>query len=213
MKRTVKLWMLVLVVIVTLVACNNEEKNTDDENENPKQEEKQQETEGADDQNKSDEKEETETSGKKNIKVEDQLDLKIGDTGTFDTTIGTYEMTVEKAKLVGPKLDDVETELDNLILLDIRIKNISNEVITVDDIMLSMEVTDDLEGSGFFDSSNAFDSVEEFTGIIKPGEERTGQFITEVYNSETYYFREDPGNVAAGGSNQVIWNMPADEVK
>ncbi|MBB5147452.1 hypothetical protein HNQ35_002681, partial [Cerasibacillus quisquiliarum] len=24
---------------------------------------------------------------------------------------------------------------------------------------------------------------------------------------------EDPGNVAAGGSNQVIWTIPADEAK
>ncbi|MBB5147058.1 hypothetical protein HNQ35_002275 [Cerasibacillus quisquiliarum] len=79
--------------------------------------------------------------------------------------------------------------------------------------MTSLEVTDNLEGSGFFDASPSFDNVEVLTGTIQPGEEVSGQFITEAYDSEKYYFREDPGNVAAGGSNQVIWTIPADEAK
>ncbi|WP_284139665.1 DUF4352 domain-containing protein [Virgibacillus sp. LDC-1] len=212
MKKMVTLIVFMLFLAVSLIACNNEEKNTDDENKD-NQEEKQQETEEKDDQNKSYEKEETKTSGKKNIKVEDQLDLKIGDTGTFDTTLGTYEMTVESAKLVGPEFEGIESRLDNFILVDLKIKNTSNETLQVEDLMMSMQVTEYLDGSGFTDSSKLFENLKTFSGSINPGEEMHGQFIAEIYESETYYFRENPGTVAGGGSNQVIWNMPAEEVK
>ncbi|WP_330948631.1 DUF4352 domain-containing protein [Virgibacillus sp. MG-45] len=207
MKKMVTLIVFMLFLAVSLIACNNE-----DENQNL-DEEKQQETEGTDDKNKSEEKEEAKTSGNKNIKVEDQLDLVIGDTGTFDTTIGTYEMTIESAKLVGPEFEGIESQIDNFILVDLTIKNMSDDSLNLEDVMMSIQVTEDLDESGSHDSSHVFDSVNTFLGSINPGEEAKGQFIAEVYNSETYYFREDPGNVAAGGSNQVIWNIPAEEVK
>ena len=146
------------------------------------------------------------------ITTEDQLDLTLGDTGKFDTTLGTYEMTVESAELL-EELDGVESEFDYLILINLSIKNTSDHDLDVEDLMYSMEATHDIEGSGYSDQSHNFKSVEELTGIVKPGEEISGQFITHIYEADEYYFREDTGNVAAGVSNQVIWTIPADEAK
>ncbi|HEY4601395.1 MAG TPA: hypothetical protein VIG73_09020, partial [Cerasibacillus sp.] len=82
-----------------------------------------------------------------------------------------------------------------------------------DDIMSSIEITDNLEGSGYTDSAGAFESIQELTGTIKSGEEITGQFITDIYEADVYYFRENPANVDIGVTNQVVWTIPADEAK
>ncbi len=193
----------ILFIVVMLTACNNE--TEDEANENQATSQKQHEKEEKD--------ETTNSDGEKNTKVEDQLDLKIGDTGTFDTTIGTYEMTLHTAELKGAELDGVTSQLDAFILLNIAIHNTSQKDLSIEDIIMSMEVTDNLEQTGSLDGAGAFESIEEFTGVIKPGEEKTGQFIAEVFEADKYYFREDPGNVAAGGSNQVIWNIPISEVE
>ncbi|WP_170226745.1 hypothetical protein, partial [Cerasibacillus quisquiliarum] len=141
-------------------------------------------------------------NGTSEITTEDQLDLQLGDTGKFDSTLGTYDMTVKSAELL-KELDGKEAQFDYLILINLSIKNTSNHDLDAEDLMYSMEVTHGLEKSGFGDASAAFDSVEELTGTIQPGEELSGQFITEVYEADEYYFREIEGNVAGGVSNQV----------
>ncbi|HLR59546.1 MAG TPA: DUF4352 domain-containing protein [Pseudogracilibacillus sp.] len=146
-------------------------------------------------------------------KGQDQLDLVIGDTGTFDTTLGTYEMTLDKAELKGEEYDDVITELDEIILLDITIKNTGDKVLDISELIVSMEITDDLDHSGDPNSADLFENVEEFTGNLEPGEEKSGQFITETFDSDEYFFRKDPGSVAGGSSNQVIWIIQKDEIK
>ncbi|HEY4602315.1 MAG TPA: hypothetical protein VIG73_13700, partial [Cerasibacillus sp.] len=82
-----------------------------------------------------------------------------------------------------------------------------------DDIMSSIEITDNLEGSGYTDSAGAFESIQELTGTIKSGEEIIGQFITDIYEADEYYFRENPALVSTSVSNQVIWTIPAEEAK
>ncbi|HEY4602318.1 MAG TPA: hypothetical protein VIG73_13715 [Cerasibacillus sp.] len=121
-------------------------------------------------------------------------------------------MTVESAELL-EELDGKEAQFDYLILIDLKLKNTSDHDLDVDDIMTSLVVTDDLDGPGFPDAAPAFDSAKELSGTIKTGEELTGQFITEAYDSHKYYFKVLSGTVAAGGSNQVIWTIPADEAK
>lgn len=49
--------------------------------------------------------ESAEQSESKDEEVGDQRALVVGETGTFVTTLGTYEMTVESAEIVGTELD------------------------------------------------------------------------------------------------------------
>ncbi|HEY4602316.1 MAG TPA: DUF4352 domain-containing protein [Cerasibacillus sp.] len=210
MKRMVQL-IFVILISISLIACST--KNGEEAKESDNNVVNEENNDGKDNED-ADSKDNDGDSGKSSseITTEDQLDLKLGDTGKFDTTLGTYEMTVESAELL-EELDGKEAQFDYLILIDLKLKNTSDHDLDVDDIMTSLEVTDNLEGSVFFDASPSFDSVEVLTGTIQPGEEISGQFITEAYEADEYYFREDPGNVAAGGSNQVIWTIPADEAK
>lgn len=148
-----------------------------------------------------------------NDSAEDQRDLTIGETGTFVTTIGTFEMTVEAAEIVGTELDGEESLFDELIVLDLTVKNVGDEAIVIEDIMHDMEITDDLEASGSSNGAEMFDSIELFEGELQPGEEKAGQFIGDIYTANEYYFGKAEGNVAAGTSNQVIWTIQDTEAR
>lgn len=144
------------------------------------------------------------------VGVEDQLDLKIGDTAKFDTTLGTYEITLHSVKLI-EDLDGETSELDELMVLDLTVKNTSETNMDVSDLVGSIEVTDDLEGAGFSDVSGYFSSIETIEGELAPGEEKSGQMITDVYHSDKYFLRKSPGLVAAGTTNDAIWTIQAEE--
>ncbi|HEY4601380.1 MAG TPA: hypothetical protein VIG73_08945 [Cerasibacillus sp.] len=200
MKRLTLILTALLVSTFILAGCSDDKDETKESDNNVVNEEN------------NDGKDNDSDKGSSEITTEDQLDLKLGDTGKFDTTLGTYEMTVESAELL-EELDGVESEFDYLILINLSIKNTSDHDLDVEDLMYSMEVTDNIKGSGHPDQAHNFESVKELTGIIKPGEEISGQFITHAYESDEYYFREMEGNVAGGVSNQVIWTISADEAK
>ncbi|MBB5147453.1 hypothetical protein HNQ35_002682 [Cerasibacillus quisquiliarum] len=215
MKRLTLILTVLLISTFMLVACSDDKDEAKESDNNVVNEENNDGKDNDEAEKDDNTKDNDDDSGKSTseITTEDQLDLKLGDTGKFDTTLGTYEMTVTSAKIIDSELDGNEPYNYGFILLDITIKNTSNHDLDAEDLMISMEVTDNLDGSGHIDSSGAFESVQELEGTIKPGEELSGQFITDIYESDEYYFREDPGNVAAGGSNQVIWTIPADEAK
>ncbi|HEY4601393.1 MAG TPA: hypothetical protein VIG73_09010 [Cerasibacillus sp.] len=202
MKRLTLILTALLISTFILAGCSDDKDETKESDNNVVNEENNDGKDNEDDSDKS----------ASEITTEDQLDLTLGDTGKFDTTLGTYEMTVESAELL-EELDGEESQFDYLILINLSIKNTSDHDLDVEDLMYSMEVTEMIDGSGFSDQSHVFESVEELTGVIKPGEEISGQFISDIYESDEYYFRERSGNVAAGGSNQVIWTIPADEAK
>ncbi|HEY4601382.1 MAG TPA: hypothetical protein VIG73_08955 [Cerasibacillus sp.] len=214
MKRLTLILAVLLISTFMLVACSDGKNETKEQDNNVVNEENNDGKTNDDVEKDDDSKDNDGDSGKSTseITTEDQLDLKLGDTGKFDTTLGTYEMTVESAELL-EELDGEESQFDYLILINLSIKNTSDHDLDAEDLMYSMEATHDTEGSGYSDQSHNFKSVEGLSGIIKPGEEITGQFITHIYEADEYYFREDTGNVAAGWSNQIIWTIPADEAK
>jgi len=147
------------------------------------------------------------------ITEDDQIDLKMGDTAIVQTSIGTYELTVDDAEIVGAELDGVSTELEQLIVLDLTFKNVDDRTLNAEDIMSSLGITDILEVSNNHNSAEAYESIDDFEGELEPGEERKTQFIADVYIGEEYYFRQNPGVVAAGTSNDVMWTITAEEAE
>lgn len=227
MKRSFMLAAILFTSAFILGACGDDDKKDEpnkevDETETGNEEDQEASDDsesGADEDDSATEEDEdseessSEKDGSFKIKTEDQLDLGIGDTGKFDTTLGTYELTLDKAELLGKELDGEETFADELILLDVTIKNTSEETLHIEDLMESMEITEDQDKSGYEDAAGAFDSLEKFEEELKPGEESSGQFISNVFNAEEFYFMKTPGNIAGGSSNQVIWTIKADEAK
>ncbi|MEN2465079.1 hypothetical protein [Ornithinibacillus sp. JPR2-1] len=199
MKKLLLILMFMMSTMLLLTACSNEELNDNQQDKN--------ETNG--DASPGDKS----SNGRFSSEVEDQLDLTVGDTGVFHTTLGRYEMTLNSAKLLGTELDGEETLLDELILLEITVKNIGENEILIEEVMESMGVSDKKNGSNYYDGAEDFESIEKFTGTLAPGEEKTGEFITDVYAGDEYYFKKDSGNVGAGSSNQVMWTIKPDEAR
>lgn len=220
MKRLLISMIALMFLTGVLVACSDgandqaedEEDNVTeetDETENKVVEEE--EDVEADNEDSAEDDDSKSTGGRFESSVEDQLDLRIGDTGIADTTIGKFELTVDSAEIVGPELDGVESVLEEIIVLNLTFKNIGDEVIIAEDIMSMMGITDNIDGSNYHNNPEAFESIDTFEGELQPGEERKTQFVAHIYEADEYYFRMDPGNVASGSTNQILWTISAEE--
>lgn len=199
MMKIVKSAFILFVVLLVLGACSNDTSKEKVENT-----ENEAESISPDEEDVNDSMEE---------EGQDQLDLLVGDTGTFVTTLGTYEMTLNDAALKGKEFEGVKSTRDDIILLDITIKNTEDDTLDLEDLIYSMEIADDLEGAGSGDNAEGFDTVDAFKGEIEPGEEKSAQFLTTVNTADEYFFRKDSGIVATKGSNQVIWTIKTEEIK
>ena len=201
MKRIYLLMVTVSLVLSLLVACsNNSSTNVDEDGNTGTDVTNENETQ----QNLEEEKEDDE------VTVEEQLDLKIGDTGTIQTSIGTYELTIESAEIV-TELDGLESMLEELIILDMTFKNIGDKAIVAEDILAMIGITGNFDGSNNHNSAEAYPSIDNFTGEFGPGEEIKTQFIADIYVADEYYFRPDRGVVSAGTSSDVMWTITAEE--
>lgn len=195
-----------------LIACSDSNENVSEENNNESSSnENSNESEGQKENTDEDKNLSSGPDSPQEITEEDQMDLKIGDTGKISTSIGSFEMTVTDAKLMN-ELDGQKSELDKLILLDINLKNTSERPFKIEDMLSSTVVNKSLEGSGWHNGAEFFDSVEDPKGELAPGEDKDIQFITEVYESDSYYFMQGPGATAAGTTNQAVWTIPTDEI-
>src|SRR5690606_19567409 len=211
MKKIIMAITILLFFSLILAAWGEEKENSNEPKQTAPETNNEQDDNKPEEDSKTDQEDENDSQDSTGADFEtgadDQLDLGIGDRGEFDTTLGTYEMTVDSAELVDTEIDDVLPKFDVFIVLDLSIKNTSDQALSLDDLIVSMEATEDLDMSGYSDISGGFDSIEMITGTIEPGESVSGQFITEAYASEEYYFRKDPGNITGGSSNQVIWTI------
>jgi len=199
--------MALLLMASILAACSEDKKeqtNQTDDSEEVEETEEAEETE--EDANE-------ETQDQEEGSIEDQRDLTIKETGTFQSTLGTYEVTLESAQIVGEELDGKASLYEELIVLDLTFKNIGDETLLAEEITADMQITDDLDTSGAYNGAEEFDSIEVFQGEIQPGEEKAAQFIGDIYTADEYFFRKAEGNVATGTSNQVIWTIPDEEAR
>ncbi|WP_067727335.1 DUF4352 domain-containing protein [Oceanobacillus damuensis] len=223
MEKVLKLLSVLILCGIILVACSNENNTENNNKANDNETEESEESQSTDittedstsESEEQDENTESEeqTKGGFSTGIEDQLGFAIGDTGQIDSDLTTYEITLDGAKIIEGELDGEESLLDHLILLDITLKNTGEDTQTVKDLMYGLEVTEDMDKTGRQDGAEYFESVEEMTGKLAPGNEVKGQFITDIYEAEEYYFRLRSGISGSGSSNQVIWTIPAEEVQ
>ncbi|MEY8749546.1 DUF4352 domain-containing protein [Alkalicoccobacillus gibsonii] len=152
----------------------------------------------------------TEANGSPNLgngETEDQLDLKIGDTGIIETTIATFAVTIYEAR-IEKSIEDEEPDRENFVLVDVSLENLSDSEIDIRDSLDVLELTGDLEGSGGPDFSHLSDVIETMEGTLDPGETVKGNLLFEADEFETYYIRVREGLVAASASkNQTIWTF------
>ncbi len=112
------------------------------------------------------------------------------------------------------ELDGEKPLNDYLFITDLDIKNIGDKPINSKDIIKGLEITSNLEGSGFSDYSDYYKSLNVFNGEISPGETVSGQAIFDEMESEQYHIRIKVGLVGSGAvKNQLIWNFSKSEIE
>ena len=228
-----KLLLIILTGILAtslLVACSNDGETQNDENDNTEIDKAEitesQNTEDAEEDDASDVETEDnieDSSGGLSssesdggifeVTEEPQMELRLGDTGLVQTSIGTYELTLESAEIIGTELDGEEALLDELILLEMTFKNIDDKPLKAEDLMMNLGITTNLEHSNEFNSAAYFESIEFFEGEIAPGEERAAQFISDTRTADEYYFRPNQGTVSAGTHNDFLWTITDEEAR
>ncbi|MGN7312385.1 DUF4352 domain-containing protein [Alkalicoccobacillus gibsonii] len=160
--------------------------------------------------------EETENDSSPNLgegTTEDQLDLRIGDTGKIETSLNMFELTVNSVEM----MDDINGETperEKLILTDVTLKNLSDTTMDISEALDVIEITVNLDGSGSPDFAKYYDSVETLEGQLDSGEEIKGQLVFEENVRDEYFFRVSEGLIAAGGvKNQAIWTFTREEAE
>lgn len=152
-------------------------------------------------------------SGSSSGEFEDQIDLKIGDTGQVETTLGKYEITIESIKEV-EDIDGKSPMLDRFFIAEVKLKNIGDTAIDARDAMDNIEITEDLDGSGYSDYSPHFSNTKALTGTVEPGDSVSGQAVFEGYEEDTHYIRVVSGLLAAGAvKNDVRWTFTNDDLQ
>ncbi len=221
MRKLLLLMLAGLLMMAVLAACGNNEEEAEDskaQQEETGDEEAMEDAGTEDVDGEADEDASSEDSADSNdgaieVTEDPQTDLRLGDTGLVETSIGTYELTVHSAEIVGTELDGEEALLDELILLEMTFKNIGEEPIIAEDLMINLGLVTDLEGTDYTNAAASFDSIAYFEGEIAPGEEREAQFIADTRTAEEYYFRSSPGAVTAGTHGEVRWTILDEEAR
>nr|WP_276569434.1 DUF4352 domain-containing protein [Shouchella lehensis] len=203
-----------------LAACSNDQEaipqegnESTDEEVNGTEETEVEEGSGLIERNTDDDEEDTNGSSP-NLgegSTEDQIDLTVGDTGTIETTIQHFELTIDSVAM-DSNLDGEKPDLDTFILVDVTIKNLHNEPLKLEETVEIFEVTSDLDGGGYWPVSELYDvDVDELSGELSTNESVSGQILFENNEGEEHYIRIRSGLVAASAvKNQVIWTLPAE---
>src|SRR5699024_1266613 len=110
MRKSLRYIVLTLAIMLVLGACGN---NNDANNNSTVNED-----DNASENNTAENEDDLSAILKTIEEADDQLNLKLGETGSYVTTLGTYDMTVTSAELKGYEFEGYESELDCWVVLD-----------------------------------------------------------------------------------------------
>ncbi|MEN0642154.1 hypothetical protein MKY91_03110 [Alkalicoccobacillus gibsonii] len=217
MNKQLKISAAIAVSLCLLVACGSNENDSEQssvENE-PESNESEDEVNSSgliDKDELNEESDEEDSSNQDDDNTEDQLDLEIGDQATIETTISSFEFTLDSVE-IKDELNAVVPDLDVFIVADFTVTNIYDEPIMIEDATGIFEVTTDLDGGGYGDVSEHYDvDVKTVTGELQPGETITGQLVMEDQTNAEHYIRVKSGLVASSSvRNQAIWTFTEDD--
>ncbi|MEN0642152.1 DUF4352 domain-containing protein [Alkalicoccobacillus gibsonii] len=213
MKKISSFFAITLLTAFVLGACGGNAGNDSDQE--PVQEEQvdEEETSLVDRDELEEEKEEDQNSPNLGAgDTEDQLDLAIGDTGTIETTIEKFEMTIESIQMES-EIDGETPDLGVFILANVEFKNIHDEALDLQQAVDTFEVTTTEDGGGYGPVSEYYNVViDAFEGELEPGDTVKGQILFEDQQGDTHYIKVNPGLVASSAvKNQVTWSFTEED--
>lgn len=185
MKRILIILITSLLLIVTACGDGDGAENTSatnkKENENTTEENG---DEVTDPPNKQDKEEVNDNESGDSEWGEDQLDLKIGDTGTVNNNFTSYEVTVNSVEYMD-KIGDELPQNDRFVLVELTIKNLGKDSYSAEDILSSANLTESPGTSGTWPIIME-GIAEEWPGELSTNESQTGVLLFDISNSDEY---------------------------
>ncbi|GAQ19907.1 telomeric repeat-binding factor 2 [Oceanobacillus picturae] len=201
---------IVLLLGFFLTACNEGEQQNITENDDVSEGTSESEIGSDDQENGSDDGTTGETkNGEEGISAEDQLGLKIGDTAKVENNFTEFEVTLDAVE-VTEKAGETPSEQGNYVILDLTVKNLSNEPLTGVDAFssTSLETKENSSGFTWFYIDGV---VEAWNSEIAPGEAQSGSLLFDVAKSEEYIMTM--AKHLEGLSNYVTFTFSPEESK
>ena len=131
--------------------------------------------------------------------------LRLGETGTVESTIGEYEITVESFEFV----DEVEGEsslMELFVLVDVSVTNTGDQTLLGEDI--NSAALFNQEGITQ-ENTLYYESIELLKGEMAPGESMQGQLLFHQSSSDYYDMVFNYGLETV--STELTWRFDAEE--
>ncbi|MDO6448215.1 DUF4352 domain-containing protein [Oceanobacillus profundus] len=202
-----------------LVACNNDEQDEEVEDtpvteeetsETPEDEATENEDEDTSEGEENNQEDDSNESASENNGEypENQEGLGIGDTGHIGSNFGEFEITLNSVEIKDEVANDPSRE-GNYVLVDVTVKNLTNEPIPGADALGNTFLSTDRESTGF--GWFNMDGVAEEWPEIAPGESHTGVLLYDLPVNDLYVL--NTGRNFSGLSNVVAFEFTQDEAK
>ncbi|QQK77647.1 DUF4352 domain-containing protein [Salicibibacter cibarius] len=202
MKTWTKIASAMFLSVALLVACGDGEEETTSED-TPDTDDDTSEAEDVEATEEEEESEEDESGNDASGDFEEDQHLTLGETGVYDTTIGTYEITLDSVSTE----DEVEGEPpvnEVFIIAEVTIENISDEAVDAVDLAMADMMNDgETHEMAYWDYG--FEGEE-----IEPGESLTGELIYD--EMESSYYELVYGFASDTVANEVRWRFEEDEI-
>ncbi|MFD1171473.1 DUF4352 domain-containing protein [Oceanobacillus picturae] len=201
---------IVLLLGLLLTACNEEEQQNITENDDVSEGTSESEIGSDEQEDGSDDGTTGETkNGEEGISAEDQLGLKIGDTATVENNYTEFEVTLDAIE-VTEEAGETPSEQGNYVILDLTVKNLSDEPLKGVDAFgsTSLETKENSSGFTWFYIDGV---VEAWDSEIAPGDTQSGSLLFDVAKSEEYILTM--GQNLEGLSNYVTFEFSPEEAK
>ncbi|WP_058305886.1 DUF4352 domain-containing protein [Gracilibacillus massiliensis] len=207
-----KLIIMTLLIAILLIACSSDDGNgTEPEENDPDTEE---ENNGNTEENDADDVTDNESSDSDVSDTENEGEstndngkvLSLGETGTIESNVGDYEVTVHSFEFVD-EADGNTARLDYFVLVDYTVKNIGDTSINGEDIYR----TDIIDDQDLTEGNLYFESINQLEGEIAPGESVDAELLFDSEESEHYQLVFNYASLEENATT-LTWEFSSDEV-
>ncbi|MBU9724255.1 MULTISPECIES: DUF4352 domain-containing protein [Bacillaceae] len=187
MKNTYKLITILIALLIITTACGDDSDSETDE--------------AASDNGSSSD------STEQNDVEEGTVVLQLGESGTIDTILGKYEITIHSAESY-ESIDGNNSSRGVFTVLSTTITNVGENTLNGDDIARAVLSRDTVGGTP---NDRDLDFVENFTDPIEPGESVTGELIFDHSVAENLY-EVKFGTGVSTTPDELVWEYTGDDI-
>ncbi|WP_058305884.1 DUF4352 domain-containing protein [Gracilibacillus massiliensis] len=194
-----------LFLSLLLIACSSDEESeqVNLEEDTSNEEVNNEETDESEEEDITEDANEESSKEEKGSTTNNEDFLSLGETGTVESNVGDYEVTVNSFEFI-EEFDENTPMLKYFVLVDYTVKNIGEDPIVGEDIYRT-EIIDDQE---YVEENYYFESINQLKGEIAPGESVEAELLFDSEESEHYQLVFN----YASSATTLTWEFNSNEV-